>query len=180
MLFVDDHNHDVDGIFHKTATEEITRTIGAPKLLPNTHPLYSAFFKFRRPADDEPRAQWLGRQSRPQESVRRDARRAHRRAVQQQGLQLRVELSSGQQALSVRGQHEIRREHRGVCPHAPDLRRSFELAAASRAFALLAWMIVRSAAPRDERRGARAHGFARARGGARVVDARAGADARCT
>src|SRR4051812_15288477 len=36
MLFVDDHNHDIDGVFHKTATEEITRTIGEPKLLPNT------------------------------------------------------------------------------------------------------------------------------------------------
>ena len=46
MLFIDDHNHDVDGVFHKTATEELTRTIGVPKPLPNTHPLYSAFFKF--------------------------------------------------------------------------------------------------------------------------------------
>ena len=46
MLFVDDHNHDVDGVFHKTATEEITRTIGEPKELPNNHPLYAAFFKF--------------------------------------------------------------------------------------------------------------------------------------
>ena len=46
LLFVDDHNHDIDGTFHKTATEEITRTIGALAELPNTHPLYSAFFKF--------------------------------------------------------------------------------------------------------------------------------------
>ena len=46
MLFVDDHNHDIDGVFHKTATEEITRTIGEPKELPNNHQLYSAFFKF--------------------------------------------------------------------------------------------------------------------------------------
>ena len=28
LLFVDDHNHDVDGTFHKTATEEIGRTVG--------------------------------------------------------------------------------------------------------------------------------------------------------
>ena len=28
MLFVDDHNHDVDGMFHKTATEELTRVAG--------------------------------------------------------------------------------------------------------------------------------------------------------
>lgn len=46
MLFVDDHNHDIDGAFHKTATEEIRRTIGPLVELPNTHPLYSAFFTF--------------------------------------------------------------------------------------------------------------------------------------
>ena len=31
LLFVDDHNHDIDGTFHKTATEEITRTVGAAR-----------------------------------------------------------------------------------------------------------------------------------------------------
>jgi hypothetical protein len=46
MLFVDDHNHDVDGVFHRTATEEIARTIGPLLELPNDHPLYSAFFHF--------------------------------------------------------------------------------------------------------------------------------------
>jgi hypothetical protein len=49
LLFVDDHNHDVDGIFHKTATEEIARTVGPLAELPNDHPLYSAFFKFDGP-----------------------------------------------------------------------------------------------------------------------------------
>jgi hypothetical protein len=49
LLFVDDHNHDVDGIFSKTASEEITRTIGKLGELPNDHPLYSAFFKFDGP-----------------------------------------------------------------------------------------------------------------------------------
>jgi hypothetical protein len=43
---VDDHNHDVDGVFHRTATEEIGRTIGPLVELPNDHPLYSAFFRF--------------------------------------------------------------------------------------------------------------------------------------
>ena len=28
MLFVDDHNHDIDGAFHKTATEELSRAVG--------------------------------------------------------------------------------------------------------------------------------------------------------
>lgn len=46
MLFVDDHNHDIDGAFHKTATEELRRTAGPLVPLPNDHPLYSAFFHF--------------------------------------------------------------------------------------------------------------------------------------
>jgi len=46
MLFVDDHNHDIDGAFHKTATEEIRRTVGPLTELPNDHPLYSTFFHF--------------------------------------------------------------------------------------------------------------------------------------
>ncbi len=46
LLFVDDHNHDIDGAFHKTATEEITRLIGPLSPLPNDHALYSAFFRF--------------------------------------------------------------------------------------------------------------------------------------
>ena len=49
LLFIDDHNHDIDGTFHKTATEEITRTFGKLAELPNDHPLYSAFFKFEGP-----------------------------------------------------------------------------------------------------------------------------------
>ena len=49
LLFVDDHNHDVDGTFHKTATEELVRTVGPLSELPNDHPLYSAFFKFDGP-----------------------------------------------------------------------------------------------------------------------------------
>lgn len=50
ILFVDDHNHDVDGMFHKTATEELQRVAGKLDKLPNSHPLYSAFFRF----DDGP------------------------------------------------------------------------------------------------------------------------------
>jgi hypothetical protein len=46
LLFVDDHNHDIDGTFHKTATEEIGRTVGPLRELRNDHPIYSAFFKF--------------------------------------------------------------------------------------------------------------------------------------
>ena len=46
LLFIDDHNHDVDGAFHKTATEEIHHLFGPLRELPNTHALYSAFFRF--------------------------------------------------------------------------------------------------------------------------------------
>jgi Domain of unknown function (DUF4159) len=46
FLFVDDHNHDIDGAFHKTATEEIGRSIAPLRELPNDHPLYRAFFQF--------------------------------------------------------------------------------------------------------------------------------------
>lgn len=46
LLFVDDHNHDVDGQFHKTATEELGRVVGPLRQLPNDDALYSAFFRF--------------------------------------------------------------------------------------------------------------------------------------
>jgi hypothetical protein len=46
FLFVDDHNHDIDGAFHKTVTEEIARTVGPLVDVPNDSPLYRAFFKF--------------------------------------------------------------------------------------------------------------------------------------
>jgi hypothetical protein len=45
-FFVDDHNHDVDGAFHKTASEEIARAVGPLVELPNDHELYRAFFTF--------------------------------------------------------------------------------------------------------------------------------------
>lgn len=50
LLIVDDHNHDVDGMFHKTASEEIVRAVGPLRELPNDHALYRAFFTF----DDGP------------------------------------------------------------------------------------------------------------------------------
>ena len=46
LLFVDDHNHDIDGAFHKTATEEIARAIAPLKELPNDHVVFRSFFTF--------------------------------------------------------------------------------------------------------------------------------------
>ena len=50
LLFVDDHNHDVDGVFHKSATEALREIYGPLRDIPNTHPLYRCFFRF----DDGP------------------------------------------------------------------------------------------------------------------------------
>jgi hypothetical protein len=49
MLFIDDHNHDIDGAFHKTVRDEVRRIIGPLVPLPNTHELYRAFFVFEGP-----------------------------------------------------------------------------------------------------------------------------------
>jgi hypothetical protein len=46
MLFVDDHNHDVGGVFHRTAVEELSRTAGSLSDLPNDDELFSCFFRF--------------------------------------------------------------------------------------------------------------------------------------
>ncbi len=46
FLFIDDHNHDIDGAFHKTVTEEIARAVGRLVQVPNDHSLYRAFFHF--------------------------------------------------------------------------------------------------------------------------------------
>ena len=46
MLFVDDHNHDVDGAFNMTARAELHRVAGPLAALSNTHEVYSSFFHF--------------------------------------------------------------------------------------------------------------------------------------
>jgi len=46
LLVIDDHNHDVTGVFHKTAHEEIERLFGSMVRLPKTHELYRCFFVF--------------------------------------------------------------------------------------------------------------------------------------
>lgn len=48
FIFIDDHNHDIDAAFHRTATAELARIFGEDALveLPNDHELYRAFFVF--------------------------------------------------------------------------------------------------------------------------------------
>lgn len=50
LLFIDDHNHDIDGPFHKSIVEELRRIFGVLTPLPNNHELFRAFFKFENGA----------------------------------------------------------------------------------------------------------------------------------
>lgn len=51
FLFVDDCNHDIDGLFAKSFEAEIIQIFGikALKKISNKHPLYSSFFQFNGP-----------------------------------------------------------------------------------------------------------------------------------
>lgn len=50
FVFIDDHNHDIDGAFHKTATSEINRIFGPGSLkqMPNDHEIFRSFFVFEK------------------------------------------------------------------------------------------------------------------------------------
>ncbi|HBZ05227.1 MULTISPECIES: DUF4159 domain-containing protein [Massilia] len=51
FVFVDDCNHDIDGLFAKSFEAEMAKIFGpsALKKIPNNHPIYSSFFKFDGP-----------------------------------------------------------------------------------------------------------------------------------
>jgi len=51
LLFSDDCNHDVNGLYAKSFESEMHKAFGANALkkLPNNHPVYKAFFKFDGP-----------------------------------------------------------------------------------------------------------------------------------
>ncbi|MEQ8330914.1 MAG: DUF4159 domain-containing protein [Longimicrobiales bacterium] len=48
FVFIDDHNHDIDGAFHRSVVSELGRIFGTDALqpLPNDHELYGSFFVF--------------------------------------------------------------------------------------------------------------------------------------
>jgi hypothetical protein len=50
FVFVDDCNHDIDGLFAKSFEAQMTALFGpaALKKIPNNHPLYTTFFKFEK------------------------------------------------------------------------------------------------------------------------------------
>jgi hypothetical protein len=51
FIFVDDCNHDIDGMFAKTFEAQMADMFGSEALqkIPNDHPLYSSFFEFDGP-----------------------------------------------------------------------------------------------------------------------------------
>ncbi len=51
FLFIDDCNHDIDGLFAKSVEQEIARIFGPKALvkIPNTHDIYKSFFVFDGP-----------------------------------------------------------------------------------------------------------------------------------
>jgi hypothetical protein len=51
FIFVDDCNHDIDGLFAKSFEQQMASMFGgkALKKLPNSHPIYRSFFKFDGP-----------------------------------------------------------------------------------------------------------------------------------
>ena len=51
FIFVDDCNHDIDGLFARSFESQMERTFGANELrkIPNNHNLYSSFFRFDGP-----------------------------------------------------------------------------------------------------------------------------------
>jgi hypothetical protein len=51
FVFVDDCNHDIDGLFAKSFERQMQEIFGAKSLqkISNQHELYSSFFKFERP-----------------------------------------------------------------------------------------------------------------------------------
>lgn len=50
FVFVDDCNHDIDGLFARSFEKQMASLFGngALKKIPNNHPLYHAFFKFEK------------------------------------------------------------------------------------------------------------------------------------
>ena len=51
FVFVDDCNHDIDGLFAKSFEAQMAAIFGPAALakIPNTHPIYQSFFKFDGP-----------------------------------------------------------------------------------------------------------------------------------
>ena len=115
LLFSDDCNHDVNGLYARSFEQEMGLIFGSaalPKLSNAPCDLPKLLYVRRRPARHVTRAEWVGRRDCARLPPRRAASGANRRSLQQQGLRLRVGLRLAEQALPTRGQHQVRRQHR--------------------------------------------------------------------
>ena len=103
LLFSDDCNHDVAGLYATSFEEEMRRIFPGPRTLekiPNSHALYRAFFTFAEgPAADRARTERLGRRPGARLPARRRASRPTWGDLLEQGLRLRVGLRLEEQAL---------------------------------------------------------------------------------
>ena len=114
FVFVDDCNHDIDGLFAKSFEAQMASIFGAKamKKLPNNHPIYRSFFKFDGPPATGFELNGWGDDLVHEYLQGHRHRRPPGPALQQQGLRLRVGLRLAQQALPGRGQHQVRGEYR--------------------------------------------------------------------
>jgi hypothetical protein len=94
FVFVDDCNHDIDGLFARSFEAQMAACFGPTALqkLPKTPDLPPVFHLQGWPAQHGLRAEWLGRRPRARLPQGRQHRRPPRGAVLQQGLWLRVGL----------------------------------------------------------------------------------------
>ena len=119
LLFSDDCNHDVAGLYAQSFEHEMRTVFPEPATplakIPNTHPLYRAFFTFPDgPPQTSHELNGWGDDMVHDYLKAVEHRRPHRRPLQQQGLRLRVGLRLAEQALPARRQHQIRDQHRDV------------------------------------------------------------------
>jgi MoxR-like ATPase len=116
FVFVDDCNHDIDGLFAKSFEAELARMFGAKALkkIPNNHRLYSSFFKFDGPPNTAVELNGWGDDLVHEYLRAIEVNGPHRRAVLEQGLRLRVGLRLPQQALAGGRQYPLCGQHHSI------------------------------------------------------------------
>ena len=119
LLFSDDCNHDVNGLYAKSFEEEMRRAFPGPDTLaklPNTHAIYRSFFQFPDgPPQTTHELNGWGDDLVHDYLRGVERKRPPRRAVFEQRLRLRVGLRLAEQAVLARGQHAVRGQHRRLC-----------------------------------------------------------------
>jgi hypothetical protein len=116
FVFVDDCNHDIDGLFAKSFEAEMAKIFGAKALqkIPNNHPVYSSFFTFDGPPNTSVELNGWGDDLVHEYLKAIEVGGRARRAVLEQGLRLRVGLRLPQQALAGGRQHPLCGQHHSI------------------------------------------------------------------